>query len=131
MDPVNSDPDSDPQHWYFVSVVFYRFSPQPTWQSTTLRIPIQRILYTHRGINIPRSCSFWVENSPIIRTRKPESMQQYSVKLAKCREMAVRSQTLPRWLGGRSGKDDRKQNTLASLSLVLFGLTLLDYSAGI
>ncbi len=35
--------------------------------------------------------------------------------LAKSREVIGRSQTLPWWPGGRRGKDDRKQNTLASL----------------
>jgi hypothetical protein len=35
--------------------------------------------------------------------------------LFKSREITGRNQTLSRWLGGRRGKDDRKQNTLAQL----------------
>jgi hypothetical protein len=35
--------------------------------------------------------------------------------LVKSREMIGRAKTLPRWLGGRRGKDDIKQNTLTPL----------------
>jgi hypothetical protein len=36
--------------------------------------------------------------------------------LFKSKEMTGRSQTLPWWLVERRGKDDRNQNTLASLT---------------
>ncbi len=39
--------------------------------------------------------------------------------LVKGREMTDRTQTLPWWLGGEKGKDDRKQNTLTFLGNVI------------
>jgi hypothetical protein len=40
--------------------------------------------------------------------------------LVKIREMTGRSQTLPWWLGGKRGKDDRKPNKLAKLCKMIY-----------
>jgi len=38
--------------------------------------------------------------------------------VVKRREMTGRTQTMPWWLGGRRGKDDRKQNRLGAVQNV-------------
>ncbi len=61
----------------------------------------------------PRLSSFWLpRNLSYHMGRQARTGDTMSVKT---REMTGRAQTLPWWLGGRRGKDDRKQNTFAPL----------------
>ncbi len=60
----------------------------------------------------PRSSSFWLPRN-LSNHMDRQARTGDTVRL----QIGVRSQTLPWWLGGRRGKDDRKQNTLPPVGL--------------
>ncbi len=61
--------------------------------------------------------TFWVPRN--LYNHKDRQARISDTVLVKSIEMTSRSQTLPWWLGEGRGKDDRKQNTLAPLSLII------------
>jgi hypothetical protein len=70
-----------------------------------------------RGLNTKRlTLVFFLAPTRNLSNHMDRQARTGDTVLVKSREMTGRSQTLPWWLKGRGGKDDRKQNTLATLA---------------
>jgi hypothetical protein len=69
---------------------------------------------TQRGLNTKRpTVVFFLGPTTPLPHHMIMQARTGDTALVKRREMTGRTQTLPWWLGGRRGKDDRKQNTFS------------------